>query len=54
MNDELTLAIVRTAFQSAQIITRPPEETMPQDTHACPAGNCALQVENDMLTCPAH
>ena len=27
---------------------------MPQDTHACPAGNCALQVENDMLMCPAH
>ena len=23
-------------------------------THACPAGDCTLQVGNDMLMCPAH
>ena len=54
MNDELTLAIVRTAFPSATIITEPPEETMLQNTHVCPAGNCTLQVGNDMLMCPGH
>ena len=51
MNDELTLAVIRTAFPSATIIR---EDTMLQNTHACPAGNCAQQVENGMLMCPAH
>ena len=50
MSDELALAVIRTAFPSATIITEPPEETMPVGTtHACPAGDCTLQVGNDML-----
>ena len=51
MSDELVLAVIRTAFPSATIIR---EDTMPQNTRACPAGNCAQQVENGMLMCPAH
>ncbi len=55
MSDELALAVIRTAFPSATIITEPPEETLLNSTtHACPAGNCTLQVENNMLMCPAH
>lgn len=55
MSDELALAVIRTAFPSATIITEPPEETMTANTtHACPVGNCTLQVDNDVLMCPAH
>jgi hypothetical protein len=54
MSDELVLAVIRTAFPSATIITEPQEETMLENTHACPAGDCTLQVEKNMLMCPAH
>jgi hypothetical protein len=54
MSDELALAVIRTAFPSATIITEPPEETMPQDTHVCPVADCTLQVEKNLLMCPAH
>ena len=38
MSDELVLAVIRTAFPSATIITEPPEETLlNSNTHACPA-----------------
>ena len=36
MSDELALAVIRTAFPSATIITEPQEETMPGNTHPAP------------------
>jgi hypothetical protein len=51
VNDELTLAVIRTAFPSATIIH---EDTMPGNAHTCPVGTCTKQVDNDMLMCPAH
>ena len=55
MSDELALAVIRTAFPSATIITGPPEETLLNgNTHACPAGTCTERVPGDVLMCPAH
>ena len=54
MSDELALAVIRTAFPAATIITESPEDTMPQDTHVCPVADCTLQVEKNLLMCPPH
>ena len=55
MSDELALAVIRTAFPSATIITEPPEETLlNSNTHACPVGTCTGRVSGDLLMCPAH
>ena len=49
------MAVIRTAFPSATIITELPEETpLNSNTHACPAADCTLQVDNGLLMCPAH
>ena len=56
MSDELALAVIRTAFPSATIITEPPEEMSlkKSNTHACPVGTCTERVSDDMLMCPGH
>ena len=55
MSDELVLAVIRTAFPAATIITEPPEETpLNSNTHPCPAGTCTQRVSGDLLMCPAH
>ena len=55
MSDELALAVIRTAFPAATIITEPPEETpVNSNTHVCPFGTCTERVSGDLLMCPVH
>jgi hypothetical protein len=61
MTDAEALAIVRTAFPSARVVTSPQEGEENRQAgvrasgrHMCPAGPCQRQVERDKLMCPAH